>query len=408
MAHVELGLEIPENLNQEFVFRTVGMLPPEGIYFGFNSIKKVGGLALNLNAKRVILITGKTMVRMGYTIMVQKLLENEGVTVDIFGEVEPEPHIETVNLAYEMIRKKQYDLVIGLGGGSSMDMAKMIATLAANPQVPVDLLRKKVIKNASLKTILIPTTSGTGSEVSNMLLVKVGEEKCMIVSPYVIARMAIVDPALTISMPPKVTASSGMDALSHAVESVMNRTANPFYDSIAYEGIRLISKYLLRATNQGNDFEARYYMSMGSMMAMVAFNGTGGLYAHSLAHVLGMYRPTPHGVGCGISLAHTMAFNKPAVEEKLALIARAMGGRTDALSRDEAAQKGVEAVFALLKEVQLPVSMRDMGFNYADLDKMAEICINTFPRPNNPRFLTKEGARSVLEAMWEGKVNYDL
>jgi alcohol dehydrogenase class IV len=408
VAHVELDLEIPENLKKGFVFRTVGMLPPEGIYFGFNSVKNVGGLAVNLNAKKVILITGKTMVKIGYAAMVQKLLENEGVAVDIFGEVEPEPHIETVNRAYEMVRKKQYDLVIGLGGGSSMDMSKTIATLATNPQAPVDLLQKKVIKNASLKTILIPTTSGTGSEVSNMFLVKVGEEKCMIVSPYVIARLAIVDPALTISMPPKVTASSGMDALSHAVESVMNKTANPFYDAIAYGGIGLISKYLLRATNKGNDLEARYYMSMGSMMAMVAFNGTGGLYAHSFSHVLGMYRPTPHGVGCGISLAHTMAFNKPAVAEKLALIARAMDERTDALTRNGAAEKGVKAVFALQKGVKLPISMKDMGFNYADLDKMAVICIDTFPRPNNPRVLTKEGARSVLEAMWEGKVNYDL
>jgi alcohol dehydrogenase class IV len=409
MAHVELNLEIPDNLKKGFIFRTPGVVPPNGVYFGFNAVKQVGELAVNLNAQKVILITDKTMVEIGCAAEIRKLLEAQDLEVDLFGEVEPEPHIETLNRIYEMIKKKKYDLVVGLGGGSIMDMSKASATLATNLQDPADLLKKKVIKNPSLKTILIPTTAGTGSEVSCIYLVKMGEEKCTITSPYVFARIAIVDPALTISMPPKVTASTGIDALSHAIECVMNKATNLFYDSIAYGSIDLISKHLLRATDNGNDLEARYYMSMGAMMAMVAFNGTGGgLYAHSLANVLGMFRPTPHGVGCGISLPHTMAFNRRAVEEKLVRVAHAVGEKTDTLLMAKAATQGIERVFKLLKEVKLPVSLKEMGFRYDDLDRMTEICIDTFPRPNNPRIMTKEDVRKMLDAIWEGKVNYNL
>jgi alcohol dehydrogenase class IV len=409
MAQVKLDLEIPENLKKGFVFRTAGIVPPDGIYFGFNAVKKVGELAVNLSAQKVILITDKTMAEIGYAEMVQKLLEAQDLEVDLFGEVEPEPHIETLNRIYEMIRKKKYDLVVGLGGGSTMDISKASATLATNPQTPAELLKKKVITNPSLKTILIPTTAGTGSEVSCIYLVKIGEEKCTITSPYVFARIAIVDPALTLTMPAKVTASTGIDALSHAVECIMNKATNSFLDSIAYGSIELISKYLLRATDNGNDLEARYYMSMGAMMAMAAFNGTGGgLYAHSLANVLGMFRPTPHGVGCGISLPHTMAFNRRAAEGKLIRVARAVGEKTETLSMAKAATQGIERVFKLLKEVKLPVSLKEMGFRYEDLDRMAAICIDTFPRPNNPRIMTKEDVRKMLDAIWEGKVNYGL
>jgi alcohol dehydrogenase class IV len=161
-----------------------------------------------------------------------------------------------------MVKKAKSDLVIGLGGGSAMDMAKMTSILATNEQTPMELMTKKVVAKPALKKILIPTTSGTGSEVSMFFVTSKGHDKYFMGSGYAYPEIAIIDPGLTVSMPPRVTASTGIDALSHAVESLMHKFANPWTDSLGFAGAELIGKYLRRATFNGQDLEARYYMSM--------------------------------------------------------------------------------------------------------------------------------------------------
>jgi len=405
MAQAKLDFEIPIHLKREFVFQTAGILPPNGILFGFNAVKKVGEQARKLGGKQVLVATDETMVQLGYVDLVKELLEKEGMKVDVFGKVDPEPHMETADALYEMVRKAKSDLVVGLGGGSSMDMAKLTAIVATNPQAPLELMTKKVANNPALKKILIPTTSGTGSEVSMFFVCSAGKDKYFMGSPYAYPEIAIIDPGLTLSMPPKITASTGIDALSHAVESVMNKLANPFYDSLAFGGIELIAKYLRRATFNGQDIEARYYMSMGATISMISMTGTGGLYSHSISYVLAMFQPLAHGIGCGLGLPYTMAFNLPVIEEKLALIARAMGERTDSLSSRAAAQRAVEMVYELIKDVKMPVSLKEMGFKHEDVPKMADICITKYPRPNNPRPMSKEECLALFEAMWEGNIS---
>jgi alcohol dehydrogenase len=283
-------------------------------------------------------------------------------------------------------------------------MAKLTSIVATNPQAPLELMTKKVVNSPALKKILIPTTSGTGSEVSMFFVASAGKEKYFMGSPYAYPEIAIIDPGLTVSMPPKITASTGIDALSHAVESVMNKLANPLYDSLAFGGIELIGKYLRRATFNGQDLEARYYMSMGATISMISMTGTGGLFAHSISYVLAMFQPTAHGIGCGVGLPYTMAFNLPVIEDKLALIARALGERVDSISPRKAAQRAVEMVYDLTADVKMPVSLKEMGFQHEDVYKMAEICITKYPRPNNPRSMSKEECLALFEAMWEGKL----
>jgi alcohol dehydrogenase len=171
---------------------------------------------------------------------------------------------------------------------------------------------------------------------------------------------------------------------------------------LAFGGIELIAKYLRRATFNGQDLEARYYMSMGATTSMISMTGTGGLYSHSISYVLAMFQPTAHGIGCGVSLPYTMAYNLPVLEDKLALIARAMGERIDSLSSRKAAQRAVEMVYDLTAEVKMPVSLKEMGFQHEDVYKMAETCIGKYPRPNNPRPMSKEDCLALFEAMWEG------
>jgi alcohol dehydrogenase len=316
--------------------------------------------------------------------------------------VDPEPHIETADALYDLVRKDKPNLVIGLGGGSSMDMAKLTSLVATNPQAPLDLMSKKVANNPALKKILIPTTSGTGSEVSMFFVCSAGKDKYFMGSPLAYPEIAIIDPGLTLSMPPRITASTGIDALSHAVESIMNKLANPMYDCLGIGGIELIAKYLRRATFNGNDLEARYYMSMGATLAMISMTGTGGLYAHSISYVLAMFQPTAHGIGCGIGLPYTMAFNLPVIEDRLALIARAMGEKVESLSAREAGRWACELVYELTADVKLPVSLKEMGFKHEDVAKMGELNVAKYPRANNPRAMSKEESLALFEAMWEG------
>ncbi len=405
MEKAKLDYEVPAHLKREFVFQTAGILPPNGILFGFNTVKKVGEQAKKLGGKQILLVTDQTMVQLGYADLVKGLLEKEGMRVDIYGKVDPEPHMETADALYELVRKTKSDLVIGLGGGSSMDMAKLTSIVGTNPQTPLELMTKKVVNNPALKKILIPTTSGTGSEVSMFFVCSGGKDKYFMGSPYAYPEIAIIDPGVTLSMPSRITASTGIDALSHAVESIMNKLANPWYDSLGVGGIELISKYLRRATFNGQDLEARYYMSMGATLGMISMTGTGGLYAHSISYVLAMFQPTAHGIGCGVGLPYTMAFNLPVIEEKLALIARAMGDKVESLSTREAARRAAELVYDLTADVKLPVSLKEMGFQHEDVYKMAEICITKYPRPNNPRSMSKEECLALFEAMWEGKLS---
>jgi len=405
MAQAKLDFEVPPHLKREFVFQTAGILPPNGVLFGFNTVHKVGEQAAKLGSKQVLLVTDEIMVQLGYADLVRESLEKAGMKVEVFGKVDPEPHMETADALYEMVRKTKADLVVGLGGGSSMDMAKLTSVVATNEQSPFELMSKKVVTKPALKKILIPTTSGTGSEVSMFFVASAGKDKYFMGSPYAYPEISIIDPGLTISMPPKVTASTGIDALSHAVESLMNKLANPFYDSLGLGGVELIAKYLRRATFNGQDLEARYYMSMGATVAMISMTGTGGLYAHSISYVLAMFQPTAHGIGCGVGLPYTMAFNLPLIQDKLAVIARAMGERTESLSPAAAAQRAVEMVYELTADVKMPVSLKEMGFQHEDVYKMAEICITKYPRVNNPRPMSKEDCLALFEAMWEGNIN---
>jgi alcohol dehydrogenase class IV len=342
---------------------------------------------------------------LGFADIVKEAMEKENIDVVIFDKVEPEPHVETVEMCHEIARKEKSDLVVGLGGGSAMDVAKLVSIVATNEQKPLDILKKKeVVTKPGLKKILIPSTAGTGSQVSRAVVIAAGNDKYSLLTPYAFPELAIVDPGLTVSMPPKLTAICGIDALSHAVDSLMSKSATHLHDSLALGGIELISKYLRRATFNGQDLEARYYMALGSTIPMIAMAGT--LYSHCISYILAMFQPMTHGIGCGLALPYTMAFNLPLIEDKLSLLARAMGERIEFLSTRAAAQRACHLVYDLIKDLNLPVSMQELGYKQEDLPKMSEICVTRFQRPNNPRPMSKEDCNAIFRSMWEGEISY--
>ncbi|MBI4496154.1 MAG: iron-containing alcohol dehydrogenase [Deltaproteobacteria bacterium] len=402
MIQDPLDFEVPAPLRREFIFQTAGILPPHGILFGFHTVRKTGEQAKRLGASRVILITDETMVRLGYAGVVREAMEKEGLAVEVFGQVEAEPHMETADTLRAIVRGGKFDLVVGLGGGSPLDMAKLTSLAATNDLPPLEMMEKKVARNPALKKILIPTTSGTGSEVSMFFVASAGRRKTIMGTPYAFPEIAIVDPGLTLSLPPRTTAVTGIDALSHALESLMNRLANPFFDALGFAAAELVSRHLARATENGRDLEARYHMSMASTMAMISLSGTGGLYAHSISYVLAMFQPIDHGTGCGVSLPYLMAFNLPVMEDKMALIARSLGERIESLPPRAAGERALERVRRLVAGLKMPVSLKEMGFRLADIPSMAKICLSRYPRPNNPRPMSEEDCRILFEAMWEG------
>lgn len=394
--------ELPAHLKGEFLFQTVGTFPPNGIIFGFNTINKVGECAKKLGGSQVLLVTDEVMVEMGVATHVKGFMEQEGLKVEVFGNVEPEPHIETADILHEIVQKTKFDLVVGLGGGSCMDMAKLTAIVATNEQKPLEIMEKQVVTKAGLKKILIPTTAGTGSQVSKVMVISGGKDKYSCGTPYARAEVAIIDPGLTVSMPPRLTASTGIDALSHAIDSAMNRSANPLQDALSLGSIELVSKYLRRATYNGQDLEARYNMAMASTMALIS--GAGTLYSHSIAYVLAMFKPLPHGIGCGVALPYTMAFNLPLMEDKLALVARAMGEHTETSSARKAGRLAVELVLDLMVDVNIPTSLKEMGFRQEDLPEMADILVTRYPKVNNPRPMSREDSFALFKSMWQEEV----
>ena len=396
---------VPKELHRIVDFRTPGMTYPNRMIFGFNAAEQVGAEAANMTEGRnALLISDEVLEKLKATDQIAASLSSAGFTVETFAKVEPEPHIETAEALYDLCRKTDFSLVVALGGGSVMDMAKLTAQAAGRKRSPREYIEKKVAPDGpGLPLIALPTTAGTGSEVSFYLVCAIGPEKRFTGDPYFFANMAIIDPLLMVSMPPMVTASTGIDALTHAIEGMMHKNASPLCDCFGLAGIEMIGKYLRRAVADGEDLEARYYMAMGSSLAMMGMMLSGGLYAHSVSYIVPMYKFTPHGIGCGLGLPYLMDYNLPVVTGKLAKMAAAFGEQTWMLSEMDAAKAAVNAVAQLMEDTGLPLTLQEYGgLKESDLEEMAEKMIDTYPRPFNARPMGKKESIQYWRDMWEG------
>ncbi len=296
-------------------------------------------MARRLGGDKALIVTDKVIVKTGLVERVSKSLEQAGLSVQVFDEVEPEPKLEVAEKAAEFSRKSGCNLVIGVGGGSVLDMAKVASIAPTNPGKMADYVGVGLIKQAGLPKILIPTTAGTGSEVTNIAVVSLAAEeiKSGIVGPQLMADVAIVDPEATLTMPPRLTASTGIDALTHAVEALMSVNSNPLTDALAYEAVKLVFRNLRKACYQGENLEARYGMSLAALLAGLAFGSAGVCGGHALAYAFAVKYNVPHGIACGLALPYIMEYNLPVCEEKLARIAVLAGESVEWVSTREAA-----------------------------------------------------------------------
>ncbi|MFH1015783.1 MAG: iron-containing alcohol dehydrogenase [Chloroflexota bacterium] len=371
---------------------------PNKIVFGNGAVSQVGKEAGKFGAKKALIVTDKGVLKAGNLKGVEESLKAQRIDFIVFDKVEAEPPARVVDECGRLVREEGVDLVIGIGGGSSMDTAKGAALLARNPGKVVDYAGFDKAPQRGLPKILLPTTAGTGSEVTRNFVITDEEEnaKKVIFTDFGLADVAIVDPMLTVSCPPAVTADTGMDALVHAIETFVSVNATPFSDVLAIEAISLIGEYLPIACVKGENLEARYNMALGATLSGLAF-GSGGLGAvHALAYVLGTEYHLSHGRTNAIMLPYVVDYNLTASPARYARIAQAMGENIDGLTNDEAAGLLVEHLFRLLEVVGIPSTLGEYGITEKALDKLVaggmEFSRLFIP---NPRNLTEADVREI-------------
>lgn len=368
--------------------------------FGRGGISGLGGLARESGAEKFLLVADPALESHGIIEKALAALNEIGMSGEVFRGVEPEPYLDNAEEAAALGRAVEANLVVGLGGGSAMDTAKAAAILLTNDGKAEEYIGLDKVEFPGAATIMVPTTAGTGAEVTFTAVFTNRQTKAKggINSPYLFPDIALLDPELTLPLPPGVTAATGMDALTHAIESVTSRSSTIFTEALAFAAVRLIADNLRQAVFHGDDIEARENMLMGSLLAGLALADAGVGAAHALAYPLGGNYRIPHGLANAILIPHVMEFNAPAAEKQFAAIARAMGEPVDGLPARRAADAAVDAVRMLCYDIGIPSSLSQIGVPAEDIPMLVEGALKvTRPVENNPRKLETEDAQNIYE-----------
>jgi len=392
-------------MSMEFSFNL-----PIAIEFGRGSSKKVGEVAKLKGWKKAVIITDEGVVKAGLLSGIKESLEGVGIEYTVWDKVVPNPTDVSVEEAADFVKEYGADFLIAIGGGSSMDTAKSAALLVTNGGRIRDYETKAIEKHL-LPLVTIPTTAGTGSEVDFWAVVTDTERKFKMAlgqappypgGPYLGATVALVDPELTKTLPPKLTASTGIDALSHAIETYVATDSKPFLEPIDLHVISTIWRWLPVAYAYGENMTARDNMMYASMMAGVAENFANCGAIHSLAESLGgIHGEIPHGVAIGVFFPHVMRFNAIAVPEKYVRIAETMGIDTTDMGLYEAAFSAADAVEELLDLLDMPRTLKELGIKREEIPEIAKRAIETVEIPGNPRKVTYEDLVRIAEDAYE-------
>lgn len=360
---------------------------------------------LHLVKKKIdsaLIVAQPALQRLGFIDTLEKQLSEKGIKTFTINYVMPEPTIQNIEDIYQDIADKEFDILIGIGGGSVLDATKLLSVLITNDYSIRDLLGGNQIEKEGIPTILIPSTSGTGSEVTPNSIVTVPEEelKVGIVSKYFLPKLVILDPMLTISLPKSITAATGMDAFTHSLESYISNKANPMSDMFALESIRLISSSILEAYHHGSSIEAREKMLLGSMYGGMALTSAGTAAVHALAYPLGGKFNIPHGVANSMLLPHVMAFNMDVITDRLIEVSKAMGIDQAEESPEKLAEKVIEQIAEWTKELNIPQNLKEYGVDEQDIPHLAESASKvTRLLNNNPKSLTIDQMEKIYRIL---------
>jgi alcohol dehydrogenase len=380
---------------------------PSSQIFGSGAVERVAEEVKRLGAQRALVITDPGVAKAGIAGRVRDLLEAGGVATGLYDQVEPEPSVASIERATGALRETApdggYDVLVGVGGGSALDTAKGVSLRSANPGPIQQYFGVELVPATGLPMVLVPTTAGTGSESTPNAIFDDAERrlKAGIVSPRLFAAAAIVDPDLTLGVPPHVTAAAGLDALTHAIESYTAVKATPHTDLYALEAIRLIGANLRAAVARGGDRAARYGQMLGSFYAGIAITNAGTGLCHAMAYPLGSAYHVPHGMANALLLPAVLEYNMLADLPKFARIAAALGEPVDGLSPRQAAERAVQAVRVLSRDVGLPAGLRAVGVPEDALEGFVAGTLSAARLvDNNPRRPTAEAVLAAFHASY--------
>jgi alcohol dehydrogenase class IV len=393
-----------------WTFHTAGQL-----IFGRNATQQLGDVSLGLGLKRLLLVTDTVLLKSGLVDLLLGPLSEAGTHVEVFSGGEPEPSLRAAHAAIAAGRDYRPDGVLGLGGGSNMDLAKITACVLSHGGTPSIYVGDGKIPGPVLPLLCVPTTAGTGSEVSAAAVLTDTENhiKVGVLSNHLRPRVALIDPLLTVSCPAKVTADSGIDALTHAIEAYTavdnalfplphgERTVyqgrHPLGDTLAEKAIALIGRHLRQAVHNGQDLEAREGMALAATLAGMSFSNVGVAAVHALEYPVGGATHCSHGAGNGLLLPYVMRYNLPVRQKETARIASLLGEDVSGLSEAAAAEAAVKAVERLRADIGIPSRLRELGVKEEQLRGFAEKAfgIKRILRVS-PREMTVEALEEIL------------
>lgn len=377
-------------------------------FTGWGSLEELVPQVEKFNPKRILVITDPMLEKLGLTARATEPLREKGWEVEVSTDVEPEPPLALGERLVKFTREGNFDLVVGFGGGSALDLAKLAAVLAKNEGEVADYLNltaTRSITEKGLPKILIPTTAGTGSEVTNISVLSLDSSKDVIAHEALIADVAIVDPALTVTVPPRVTAATGVDALTHAIEAYVSVNASPTSDALALHAIRLMSRSIRTAVHDGENKEARTAMSHGSYIAGLAFFNAGVAGVHALAYPLGGQFHIPHGESNAVLLPYVMNYIRKSSEKRMRDIFEALGGNAALMSDEEASYACVDELVRLVKDVGIPHTLQEFDIPESAIESLTKDGVKQKRiLARSPLPLLEEDIRNVYRAAYSGKL----
>lgn len=379
-------------------------ISPTKVVFGVGALKSIGEGLKSFNQKRVFLLTDKVIRETEPAKEFISSLSSNGFEVKVFGSEVREPTIDMLDASVDFVRSEKEGIVIGMGGGSVMDQAKIAAALAKNEGKAENYMGVDKIPRHGLPLILIPTTAGTGAETSKNAVFVGKKGKVWASSPNILTDLAVIDPVVTISLPPRPTAFTGMDALSHAIENIISLNCNPMVMAVALEAISLINSNLPIAYLNGSDIQARFNMCIAATLGGLSLNA-GVVLGHSIAYTLDHFG-VPHGLGCAIALPHVMKFNASAIPDKMKRIARALDLNDSRINDPiQTVSYAVNTVKRLNELLGIPISLQSMGIEKEKVVELADECFTKYPRPTNPRKYSKDDIVKLYEQLWSGNLD---
>ena len=361
-------------------------------YFGPGARKELPAVIERLGKNKALVVTDAGLVKFGVAKMVTDVLDEANIPYEIFSDVKPNPTVSNVLAGIEAYKRAGADFIIAIGGGSSIDTAKAVGIVINNPEFGdiVSLEGCAPTKNKSVPMIALPTTAGTAAEttINYVIIDEKNHKKMVCVDPNDIPAVAVIDAELMYSLPASLTAATGMDALTHAIEGYITKAAWALSDMFEIEAIRMISRYLPTAVAEPSNSEARDGMAVAQYVAGMAFSNVGLGLVHGMAHPMGSLFDIPHGVANALLLPVIMEWNMPACLDKYPKIAEAMGVNIEGMSKEEASQAACDAVKALSIKVGIPQHLSEIGITEKDIPALAAQALADVCTPGNPRDVT--------------------